>query len=73
AVSEDSFMRAETVDPNVGEAIFRESSRLFRDATITDQDIRRFEEFLQLQNLSFRTLTVSIAIPAAKWVTSTDS
>lgn len=73
AVSEDSYMRAESVDPNVGEAIYRESAKFFWDATATDQDIRQFEEFLQLRNISFRTLTVSIAIPAAKWVTSTDS
>lgn len=73
AVSEDSYARAEDLNPNLAENLRSKLGQLFGDTKRSAEDVAELEEFLREQRLSFRTLTSSIAIPAAKWVTSTDS
>lgn len=73
AVSEDSYARALEVNPNLGEELLSILKGLFQEAARAEEDLRELEQLLIDKNLSYRTLTISVAIPAAKWVTSTES
>ncbi|MFT5467219.1 MAG: hypothetical protein ACI8UO_002323 [Verrucomicrobiales bacterium] len=72
AVSEDSYARVESTNPKIADELIAVVSKLFQEASRTKEDVLKLEEFLIENKLSYRTLSTSIAIPAAKWVTSTE-
>ena len=73
AVSEDSYARAEATNPDLAGDLISKLKQLFREASRSAEDLAELEELLREAKLSYRTLSISIAIPAAKWVTSTET